>query len=153
MSSVQIKITLDGLDKLRAKLLANAPKVRPAVKAELYQFAEEVMAISKERVPVLTGALMNTGKVMPPTEDGTVVSVVMGYGDESAPYALYVHEALEGQHPINPDWSWAKAAAAGKTIQWTRPGSGPKYLENPVKENQDKLPERIVRVYKDTLLS
>lgn len=146
-------ITVNGLDKLREKLINNTSKARQAVKAEIYQFSEEVMAISKERVPVLTGALMNTGKVLLPEEDGNLISVTMGYGDESAPYALYVHEALEGPNPINPDWSWAKKVARGGQIDWTRPGSGPKYLSGPLQENQDKLPDRISKAYKDALLS
>jgi len=33
--------------------------------------------------------------------------------------------------------------AAGKQIQWTRPGSGPKYLERPLRERQDQLPDRL----------
>lgn len=127
-------VSISGIDDLKAKLAKNAPKARQDVKAEIYQFSEEVMADSKQVVPVRTGALMNSGKVLLPTEEGNKVSVVMGYGDESVGYALYVHEELN-------------------SVQWTRPGSGPKYLENPLKAKQDDLPNRIAKVYKEALLS
>jgi hypothetical protein len=31
----------------------------------------------------------------------------------------------------------------GGQIAWTRPGSGPKYLENPFKERQDQVAGRV----------
>jgi hypothetical protein len=113
------------------------------VAKELYQFAEEVMKDSKEVVPVLTGALMNTGKVQPPKDENGMISVTLGYGDEAVGYALYVHEALEGARAPNPNWSWAKAAAKGHPIKWTRPGSGPKFLSRPLQAKQDQLPGRV----------
>jgi len=138
-----IEFTVHGLQQAAQGLEGIPKKVRDSVGRELFQFAEEVMAVSKTRVPVKTGTLMNTGHVDPPVNEATSVFVTFGYGGPAAPYALYVHEALEGAVPPNPAWSWAKAAAAGKQIQWTRPGSGPKYLENPLKEKQDELPARI----------
>src|SRR5229473_344758 len=94
-----INLEIRGVDKLSEKLQAAVPAARKTVAATVYQFAEEIMAISKERVPVDTGALMATGKVLPPTDDGGQIAVKMGYGDESVGYALYVHEALEGARP------------------------------------------------------
>ena len=144
---------IEGIDKLKEKLIQNAPKARQAVKATLYQFANEVMTESLNRVPVLTGALMGTGKVQEPEEDGSSVSIKLGYGDESVGYAIYVHEALEGAHPPSPDWSWTKKVAAGGQIDWTRPGSGPKFLEGPLHEKQDKLPGMIGDAYREALKS
>jgi hypothetical protein len=144
---------IEGLQELRDKLRANAPKARHAVKKTLYQFANEVMGESLQVVPVLTGALMGTGKVQEPVEDGPTISVTMGYGDEAVGYAIYVHEALEGPHEIDPNWNWAKAAAAGKPINYTRPGSGPKFLSNPLQAKQDKLPGLIKDAYRDALTS
>ena len=120
-----ITVTLNGIEQLKAKIAAAVPAARQAIKAELYQFAEEVMTVSKEIVPVDTGALMNSGKVMPLEEDGDIVTVTLGYGDESVGYAIYVHEDLD------------------PGVHWTRPGSGPKFLETPLKEMQDSLPGRI----------
>lgn len=82
------------------------------------------MAESKRIVPVDTGALMNTGTVMPPVDNGREIMVEMGYGSQSVDYAVYVHENMA-------------------PVKWQRPGSGPKYLETPLKEKQDSLPDRI----------
>ncbi len=147
-----VSLSIGGLDKLEAKLRAAVPVARQNVKRELYQFAEEVMSDSKELVPVKFGELMSSGHVDLPVETGSVISVQMGYGNESVGYALYVHEALEGAQPPSPDWSWTKKVEAGGEIAWTRPGSGPKYLERPLRAKQDQLPPRILQAVKDGLL-
>ena len=138
---------IDGIEDLKAKLLVNGPKARQAVKVELYQFAEEVMTDSKAVVPVLTGALMGTGKVMPAVESGDDISVTMGYGDEAVGYALIVHEMLDERRFDSETFQMLNP------IHWTRPGSGPKFLENPLKAKQDSLPGRIGTAYKDALKS
>ena len=93
------------------------------------------MTDSKEVVPVLTGALMNTGKVFLPVEDATSITVDLGYGDESVDYALIVHEELQ--------------SPKGNPINWTRPGSGPKYLQNPFDAKSDQLAPRIAKAAVD----
>ena len=135
---------IDGLKEL-AERLASAlhERVIPAVTQELSAFAEEVMADSKQIVPVSPqgGNLLTSGHVDAPVTEGSVVTVALGYGGPAAPYALYVHEALEGPHEINPNWSWAKKGH----IDWTRPGSGPKYLERPYDAKKESLPERLAK--------
>jgi len=127
-------VPINGLDELLSRLKKANTAIRPNVAKAVYQFAEEVMEDSKNGgsagvvVPVLTGALMNSGKVLPPTDNGSQIEVVMGYGDESAPYALYVHEELDAKN--------------GGAINWTRPGSGPKYLTRPLESKQSELPQR-----------
>lgn len=129
--------------EIKYNLKLDPDKIRHEISAALYQFGQEVLTASQEVVPMDDGALLNSGHCDTPVDDGNEISVTVGYGGTAAPYALYVHEALEGPHPIDPNWSWAKAAKAGKSIQWSRPGSGPKYLENPLKERQNQLPARI----------
>lgn len=114
-----------NLGNLESKLRSAIPAAREEVKREMYQFASEVMAVSQERVPVDTGALMSTGRVEVPIDDGTEVVVTLGYGSLSVGYALAVHENMSAQ------------------VNWQRPGSGPKYLENPLKEVQHTLPGRV----------
>jgi hypothetical protein len=138
-----INLQITGLKELADKLRTAGKGLEAEVGRELYQFGEEVMTASKLVVPVRTGTLMNTGQVQPPATEGVQVVVRLGYGGPAAPYALYVHEALEGAQSPNPSWSWAKDVAHGGEIHWTRPGSGPKYLENPLKERQGELPRRI----------
>ena len=111
------------LDKFSDSLMQDAKR---EVGGALYRRGESIMSASKEVVPVLTGALMNTGQVALPVEDSGIITVTAGYGDESVGYALYVHEELD--------------APSGGPIHWTRPGSGPKYLENPATSQADLLP-------------
>jgi hypothetical protein len=148
---MHIELRIKGLDALAKKLDNAAKTLDDAVGRAVYIFGEEVMTASKLVVPVKTGTLMNTGHVEPPRKEGDRVVVQMGYGGPAAPYALYVHEALEGAVPPSANWSWTKAVQAGKQIQWTRPGSGPKYLENPLKERQDQLPGRVKDAVMKTL--
>lgn len=121
--------TIQGLDAFIDFLARTQSDMPQVVAKELYQFAEEVMGDSKQVVPVETGALMNTGKVTPPTFTSNGVEVTLGYGDESVDYALIVHEELQSR--------------SGGPIKWSRPGSGPKYLENPLKAKEDQLAPRI----------
>lgn len=132
MASIEFK--LDGLEALRSKLRGVEERARRNVKAELFQFGEEVMAASKDGpssviVPVRTSALMTSGHVELPVENGAEISVTLGYGGPAAPYALYVHEDLTPKH-------------------WNRPGSGPKYLEVPLRDRQEQLPGRVMGAMK-----
>jgi len=120
-----ISFEILGLDLLAARFAAAAPKIREEVASELYAFGWDVMNESLKRVPWKTGALAGTGDVRPPEHSGDEVKVTLGYGDDAVGYALYVHENMS------------------TTVNWTRPGSGPKYLESPLKEMQDRLPGRI----------
>jgi hypothetical protein len=63
------------------------------LKSALYVEAESIMTASKRYyVPVDTGSLRNSGTVTPPKESGNTVSITLGYGGASAPYAAIVHE-------------------------------------------------------------
>lgn len=109
-------------------------KVRQKVKGALYQFAEEVMATSKDQfVPVKTGNLMSTGHVDLPVEEDGVISVTMGYGSTAVDYAASVHENMDPR------------------VNWTRPGSGPKYLEQPLDQAKGELPGIIADAVKEGL--
>jgi hypothetical protein len=125
-----LKFEIDGLDAYRQKLEAAASNLPKNVGAALYQFGEQVMAVSKERVPVDTGRLMSTGYVTLPEQQGNSIIVTLGYATD---YALQVHEDMDPR------------------THWTRPGSGPKYLENPLKEAQGELAGDIGDAVKQTL--
>ena len=118
----KVTFALNGIDTIRARIERAIANAQPEVADALRLFAESIMKESKRRVPVKTGALMNTGKVQEPEVSGSQVTVTLGYGDETVGYALAVHENMS------------------PTVHWTRPGSGPHYLINPVQERQDELP-------------
>jgi hypothetical protein len=132
---MEFKVT--GLDDLVQKLKDAKAKLRQNAAKEMYQFAEEIMTDSKQVVPVMTGALMNTGKVFSPVEDSTSITVELGYGDASVDYALIVHEELQ--------------TPKGGQIKWTRPGSGPKYLQNPFDARSGELAPRLAKAALDSL--
>jgi hypothetical protein len=121
-----IEFEISGLDSLMERLGSGAmERIRPAIARELNVIAEEVMSESLEIVPVDTGTLMSTGHVDAPQETEEGVSITLGYGGPAASYALAVHENLD------------------PNVHWKRPGSGPKYLEIPLKAKQDSIPRRL----------
>lgn len=126
----KFSFTVDGLDALREKIESAVSDLPTNAGDGLYQFGEKVMSVSKERVPVDTGRLMNTGYVSPPVQEGNLITVVLGYGTD---YALQVHEDMDPR------------------THWTRPGSGPKYLENPLKEAEGEMAGDVGEVYRQTL--
>jgi hypothetical protein len=59
----------------------------------LYQEAEVIMTASKRYyVPVVTGALRNSGTVLRPVITDDSITVTLGFGGDAAPYAAIVHE-------------------------------------------------------------
>ena len=115
----QTNVTITGDKELIRKLKALGPKALQVATGSLYRSAEEIMTDSKENyVPVDTGALRGTGKVLPPVMEGNQVTVVLGYGDESVNYAVHVHENPDAYHPVG-GWKYLEAPAkkAIKNIQ------------------------------------
>lgn len=80
--------------------------------AATYQMALELIARSKAMCPVDKGTLIGSSYVRPPFKYMGSWASEVGY---AAFYAWYVHERTEATN-------------------WTRPGSGPKYLEKPYKD-------------------
>ena len=147
----EITAEVDGLEAFLGRIRAIRDGLGQAIAASQHQWCEDTMSLSKgDRVPVAPdgGRLMNTGYVALPVVTDGVIESRMGYNTD---YALFVHEALEGAQPPNPDWSWAKAAAKGHPINWTRPGSGPKYLEGPAKEREHLLLPQIQEAIDDLI--
>jgi hypothetical protein len=61
---------------------------------------EKIMVLAKSRTPVDTGALRDSGHVIPAKISGDTVQSVGEFGGESAPYALIVHEDLTKYHTV-----------------------------------------------------
>lgn len=70
--------------------------------------------------PLRDGILRSTAHVKPPVIAGNQVVVEFGFGGPAAPYAFRVHELPESSN-------------------WTTPGTGPKYLEKPIRARIPKL--------------
>lgn len=122
-----VRVKLDGIDKLE-RVLRNLDRItQNALANALTVEAEAIMANSKKyHVPVDTGTLRASGRVMPPEIKGGVVSIELGYGGAASAYALPVHEL--------PD-----------ETNWTQAYSGSKYLERPVVNAAKGLERRLAR--------
>ncbi len=126
----EVKVLVRGVDKALARLARIDPRARQALKAALYMEGENIMGESKRQVPVDTSNLKNSGHVEPPKESGGLISVTLGYGGPSAPYAVYVHEDLTKRHA---------------------PPTKAKYLEDPANEAAKGLTERVGRRVRDAV--
>jgi hypothetical protein len=115
---------LDGVEKVSANINAQLKKMKISGHRGLLSAANYVLTDAdigqSPLVPALTGNLRSSRFAEPlPSEQPTVI---FGY---SANYAAAVHEML-----ISP---------SGKPIDWSRPGSGPKFLEASLTRNADKI--------------
>lgn len=94
-----IEFTFD--DKgLRTALRRLSSQTRKAVAASLFQEGEIIMAVAKDRTPVRDGYLKESGHVQLPTISSDEISVVLGFGGPTAPYAVVVHEDLDAHHTV-----------------------------------------------------
>lgn len=69
-------------------------------------------------IPIKTGTLRSSWFVTPYHGAKKTIGLIMGF---SANYAVYVHEMME--------------SSLGNAINWSRPGSGPKFFEAAIKRN------------------
>jgi hypothetical protein len=123
----------DGLQIPLNKLKNRPEAMRRAIAPAVYMEAEETMSASKPRVPVDHGNLVNSGHVQNPQFEGDSVSVEFGYGGVAGSgnqgetnvldvgYAVPVHENLEKHHPHGQA----------------------KYLEQPLRERESGMSERL----------
>jgi hypothetical protein len=106
------------------------------VAAALYVEANVILTESKRRVPVDDGTLRASGRV-DLERDGNRTKAIISYGGAANDYAIAVHEHLSSHSPP----SWVAAGQGG--INWSVPGTGPKYLEGPLNEALPDLLERL----------
>lgn len=121
--AVQVTVTIDDQTARRA-LAQLGQEMLGRFGQALYVEGEAIMTDSKQNYcPVDTGALRASGQVMPTEVDGSTVTVQLGYGNSSVPYALRQHEDLTYKHTV---------------------GSA-KYLELPMLAALPGMPERLVQ--------
>ena len=136
MSDVQIK----GLDELMLKLQGLGSNAMRELGTAMEQEAMKIVRVAKDRVPQRDGELKRSIKHHDAEISGGSVSVTISAGDNlSAPYALAVHEHLSKHSP--PSWRHLSPSQ----INWNIPGTGPKYLENPLHEAEPNLCENLSR--------
>lgn len=128
-----MRMRIEGGELLDRALKVAGRDARRHMGFALFAEGNRIMEDSKQVVPVDTGTLRNSGTVMPPQVSGGGVSVELGYGGLARDYALVIHEAPR-------EWNWSK------------PGTGPKYLERPVLAAARGLPRRLAGLIRGRIL-
>lgn len=116
-----MRVTLVGEERLIA-VLATLQDANTALGRALYEEANRIFNESQMLVPVDTGTLRSSGYVTNPLPYVSGVAVEISYGGAAAPYAGYVHERLDLNHPN---------------------GGQAKYLEQPVLAAADHMADRL----------
>lgn len=130
MGSVNIKINMMGADAMLRLLTRTPVAAIPYVSTALNEEAQMIMAESQAYlVPVDNGDLARSAAILPPEVDNANISITMGYGGAASAYAMYIHELTE--------------SPSGKPINWSKAGSGAKYLETPTRRAIPFIERRI----------
>lgn len=126
------KPRITGGDRINAQLKAYESRVVTAVVGAVYEHATDVLAAADGAltgpgplVPVDIGTLRNSGYAAVPRVSGDKIVGEVGYGGAAASYAVAVHERIEDG------------------VNWKRPGSGPKFLENAHNHLARFFPDRL----------
>jgi hypothetical protein len=136
---MKVSIEVEGTERLQ-KIFARAAVdagARKALEQSMFGFATKILNESKKMVPLDTGNLRNSGKVMDPKTSAGVIEVEVTYGGSAAPYAQIVHEDMTMDH-----------SPANLTAVTKRPRRGQaKYLEIPVRANAPEFARSIAERY------
>ncbi len=117
--------SFEGRAKVAANIREFQSKFTRAQARSLKRIAEEkILAPALELVPIAEGDLYDSGRVEV-SPKGRSVTVL--FGGPGIPQAVPVHEHPSEASPP----SWQAAEAAGRPVQFHRPGSGPKFLQRP----------------------
>ena len=138
------KTRIIGRETVAKNLREAGERWTNALATALYLEANNIMAISKRRVPVDTGALRSSGYVTLPNFRDTKILVEMGYGGTAKGYAMYVHEipSPEEGAPHPEQWSPGKRTARHQApTTW-------KYLEHPINERTPDIPGNLLKLAK-----
>lgn len=122
--------TVIGRVEMQARIAAIQGALAHKIDAALYIEAEAIMAVSETRIQVDSGTARSSKYVAPPETSGTRHRIDMGYGGAAGAYLLALHEHLSEHSPP----SWQAAEASGHGVHWSVPGTGPKFLEGPLRE-------------------
>ena len=96
-----MRLQLKGVDQMMGRLGQLARLAPSRFDYALQAEAEIIMTEAKRRTPVRYGHLRASGFVEPVQAKGRRnVSVTLGFGGPSAPYAVYVHENLRASHKV-----------------------------------------------------
>lgn len=89
---------ISGIIEMETHLQFLIRNYRERVADALYEEAVRILELAKRRVPILTGALRDTGAVSQPIITRNEVYVLISFGDEIVKYAIPVHERIYAKH-------------------------------------------------------
>lgn len=102
----RITITLQGIEKLQARLVAGGSRVIPAVAQAMNEEGQLIFDESQELVPVEFGDLQRSGSLSLAKQVGNALEVEITYGGFGAEYALYVHEDPDARHDEGKSYNY-----------------------------------------------
>ena len=114
---------LVGAKKL-ARRLERMEKAIPAAVKEEVKASREHLAVESARVCPVDETTLVSAQYDVPLDGGMGAQV--GYGGDASDYMNIVHENLD------------------PNVNWTKPGSGPKFLETPFLENRHRYAKNIM---------
>lgn len=123
------KEVMNNLNKKLLQIKAGSMAGLVAAGAHIYKDMDDT---PYPKIPVDTGTLRESFKMIPDTSDPTKAKLEIGWPDAVLvrngktvdQYAAYVHEMT------SPPYG---------AVNWSRPGSGPKFFESAIKRNTDKI--------------
>jgi hypothetical protein len=129
-------VTIPGLDAIRKDIERMGDQIVEKANKAIYRGAERASTKAKATFAPISPPGTEQGELRASIhveKEGDAIALVAG--GPSAPYAHEVHE----------DFVWHKKNV-GKgflNINWTKPGSGPKFLERPAIEEAEKIGEEL----------
>ncbi len=130
------EFTLSGVSAMRGKLKAVGIKTKGRSRAAMRDEGKDILASSQRRVPRDKGDLAATGKSRDTQLKGINIGVEITYGGPGSPQALAIHETPPSEHHPR---SWRGVTS----INFTTPGTGHKYLEEPLRKASGGMAGRI----------
>lgn len=121
-SEFQIRYNKRDIDRLRRRIKDVDKNTRSNLRRALFQEGLDIARVSRERTPVLTGALRASTEVERPVEGTDTIEVRIKVGGPAASYAVYVHYDLLAFHKVG----------------------GPLFLESAMNDARRGMTERIV---------
>lgn len=133
-----LTIKFRGIPQMRRRLAQVSSKIEVQARRALDMEAKAVMREAVKMAPYEGGALRDSATVHPAVREGMDLVTVMSFGETgpSQAYALALHETASIHDP--PSW-------IGVNVQFHTPGTGPKYLETPLRAAQAGMDQRIAQ--------
>jgi hypothetical protein len=133
-----ISIKFRGIKQMKRRLAQVGSKLDAQARHALDMEAKAVMREAMKMAPYEDSDLRDSATIHPVTRQGNDLVTVLSFGETgpSQAYALALHEV----HSIHDPPSWI-----GVNVQFHTPGTGPKYLETPLRNAQAGMDTRIAR--------